>query len=306
MLVWPEIMSSRSIKNGLAAFLLSALTPGLGQIFNGQLWKGVFIYGGLLGFFLVSAAIGLLHSFMGMAIYLILSLSAYAFVFGEAVFTAAQQARMDHRPVHTWRSYVAGLTLILIAVFGVRPNIPEIVGVRGYKMTADSMLPTLASGDRIIADMRYYRSHTPGRGDLIVFRFPYLDHPFYVKRVIGVPGDRIKIADQRVYLNGQQQNEPFAYYESSAEHDPLMHKFPPVSTEELVSIMQPEWANQILSEVDKGEIVVPPNTYFTMGDNRNHSWDSRYWGPVAGDNIFGKALYVYWSDDKSRIGKTIR
>jgi signal peptidase I len=305
MPVRPQIMSSRSIKNGLAAFLLSVLTPGLGQIFNGQLWKGVFSYGGLLGFLLLSTAIGLTHSFMGMTIYLILSLSAYVFVLGEAVFTAVQQARMDHRPLHTWRSYVAGLTLLLIAVFAVRPNIPEIVAVRAYKITADSMLPTLASGDRIIADMTYYRSNTPRRGDLIVFRFPYQDHPFYVKRVIGVPGDRIKIVDQHVYLNGQQQNEPFAYYDSAADYDPLMHKFPPVSTDELVSSMQPEWANQVLNDVDKGEIVVPPNTYFTMGDNRNHSWDSRYWGPVAGDKIFGKALYVYWSDDKSRIGQTI-
>src|ERR1700752_3557025 len=100
----PQIMSSRSIKSGLAAFLLAVLTPGLGQIINGQLWKGVLSYGGLLGLFLVSTAIGLAHSFMGMTIYLILSLSAYVLVLGEAVFTAVQQARMDHRPVHTWRS----------------------------------------------------------------------------------------------------------------------------------------------------------------------------------------------------------
>jgi hypothetical protein len=87
-----QIMSSRSIKNGMAAFLLGVLTPGLGQIFNGQLWKGVLSYGGLLGFFLVSTAIGLIHSFKGIAIYLILSLSAYVFVLGEAVFTAVRQA----------------------------------------------------------------------------------------------------------------------------------------------------------------------------------------------------------------------
>jgi signal peptidase I len=173
-------MSSRSIKSGLAAFLLGVLTPGLGQIFNGQLCKGVLSYGGLLGLFLVSTAIGLTHSFMGMTIYLILSLSAYVFVLGEAVFTAVQQARMDNRPVHTWRSYVVGLTLLLIAIFAVRPNIPQIVGVRGYKMTADS-IPTLASGDRIIADMRYYRNHTPRRGDLIVFRFPISGPPFLHK-----------------------------------------------------------------------------------------------------------------------------
>jgi signal peptidase I len=176
------------------------------------------------------------------------------------------------------------------------------VGVQSVPFQGQPQLcvPTYCS------DMRYYRSHTPGRGDLIVFRFPYLDHPFYVKRVIGVPSDRIKIVDHYVYLNGQQQDEPFAYYDSAAAYDPLMHKFPPVSRDELVSSMQPEWANQILSDVNKGEIVVPPNAYFTMGDNRNHSWDSRYWGPVARDQIFGKALYIYWSDDKSRVSQSIR
>jgi len=285
--------------------LLSVLTPGLGQIFNGQLWKGVLSYGGLLGFIIVSMSIGVTRSFTGLVVLLILSLSAYVFVLGGAVFTAVHQSRIDRRPIHSWRSYAVGLTLLLIANFAVRPIIPEIVGVRGYKMTADSMLPTLASGDRIIADMRYYRSHTPRRGDLIVFRFPYLDHPFYIKRVIGVPGDRIKIVDQRVYLNEQQQNEPFAYYDGAVESDPLMHKFPPISADELVSSMQPEWADKILSYVDRGEIVVPPNMYFTMGDNRNHSWDSRYWGPISSDKIFGKALYVYWSEDKSRVGQTV-
>jgi signal peptidase I len=298
-------MSSRSIKTGIVAFFFGVLTPGLGQIFNGQLWKGVVSYGGLLGLFLGSMAIGMAHSFIGMAIYLTLSLSAYVFVVAEGVFTAVRQSRMGHRPVHTWRSYAAGFTLFLIAVFAVRPNIPKIVGIRAYKMTADSMLPTLASGDRIVADVTYYRNHAVRRGDLIVFRFPYQDHPAYVKRVIGVPGDRIKIVDQQVYLNGKQQNEPFAYYDSATDYDPLMRKFPPVSVDELVSSMQPEWANQVLSDVDNGEIVVPPNTFFTLGDNRNHSWDSRYWGPVAGKTIFGKVLYIYWSDDISRIGQTI-
>jgi signal peptidase I len=300
-------MPSLSVKKGLAALLLSILTPGLGQIYNGQLWKGILSFGGLLGFSLVSTAVGLTHSFGGLIAHVILALSIYLFLIGEAIFTAVRQVRVDRRPVHNWRSYAVGVSLLLINVLAVRGNVPDkIPGFRGYRMTAASMLPTLASEDRIVADTRYYRSHTPRRGDLIVFEFPYQDHPAYIKRVIGVPGDRIKIVDQQVYLNGQKQDEQFAYHDPAAPYDPLLYNFPPASTGELPSSMQPEWAEQIFSYVHKGEIVVPPNKYFTMGDNREHSWDSRYWGPIAQDKIFGKALYIYWSKDKSRIGQTIR
>jgi signal peptidase I len=300
-------MLLRSIKKGLAAFLLSILTPGLGQIYNGQLRKAVIGFAGLLGLSLVSAAVGLTHSFGGLIAYVILALSIYLFLIGEGIFTAVRQVRVDRRPVHNWRSYAVGVSLLLINVLAVRGNVPEkIPGFRAYRIPAESMLPTLTSEDRILADTRYYRSHTPRRGDLIIFKFPYQDHPPYIKRVIGVPGDRIKIVDQQVYLNGQKQNEPFARDDPAAPYDPLLYNFPPPSIDDLPSSMQPEWAEQIFSYVQKGELVVPPNKYFTMGDNREHSWDSRYWGPVARDTIFGKALYIYWSKDKSRIGQTIR
>jgi len=177
--------------------------------------------------------------------------------------------------------------------------------VRAYKMTADSMAPTLVAGDRIVADMRYYRSHAPQRGDLIVFQFPYLDHPSYVKRVIGAPGDRVKIVDRQVYVNGQRITEAYIVHDPAAPFDPFGENFPPHSPEYLQANMQPEWADEIFQHVHEGEITVPPGKYFTMGDNRDHSWDSRYWGPIARDKIFGKVLYIYWSKDKSRIGQTI-
>jgi signal peptidase I len=173
-------------------------------------------------------------------------------------------------------------------------------------MTADSMSPTLASEDRIVADMRYYRRHTPRRGDLIVFKFPYLDHPVYIKRVIGLPGDRIKIVDQQMYVNGQRTSEPYIVRDPAAPFDPFGDNFPPHSPEYLQASMEPEWADEIFQYIHDGEITVPPDKYFAMGDNRDHSWDSRYWGPIAQDRILGKALYIYWSKDRSRIGKTIR
>jgi signal peptidase I len=202
---------------------------------------------------------------------------------------------------------LVGLSLLLVNVFALSGSAPDrIPGVSAYKMAANSMLPTLASEDRIVADVRYYRSHTPKRGDLIVFTFPYQDHPVYIKRVIGVPGDRVKIVDQQVYVNGQRISEPYIIHDPAAPSDPFGDNFPPQSRELLQASIQPEWADKIFQDIHDGELTVPPDKYFTMGDNRDHSWDSRYWGPIARDKIFGKALYIYWSEDKSRIGQTIR
>ena len=301
-------MTLQLIKKGLAAFLLSLVTPGLGQVYNGQLLKGILSLGGLLGLLLLSTAVGLAHSFNGLVVHNILILSAYVLLLADAVFTAVRQVRMDQRPTHTWRSYLVGLTLLLLTILVLSDSIPDkIPGVRAYKMTADSMSPTLASEDRIVADTRYYRSHSPQRGDLIVFKFPYQDHPIYIKRVIGVPGDQVKIVDHQVYVNGQRISEPYIVRDLSAPFDdPFGDNFPPHSPEYLQANMQPEWADEIFQYIHDGEITVPPDKYFTMGDNRDHSWDSRYWGPIARDKIFGKALYIYWSKDKSRIGQTIR
>ena len=102
-------MTLQSIKKGLAALLLSIVTPGLGQVYNGQLLKGIFGLGGLLGLVLLSTAVGLTHSFTGLVIHNALSLSTYVLLLGDAVFTAVRQARMGQRPEHTWRSYLVGL-----------------------------------------------------------------------------------------------------------------------------------------------------------------------------------------------------
>jgi signal peptidase I len=133
------------------------------------------------------------------------------------------------------------------------------------------------------------------RGDVIVFKFPFQDHPHYVKRVIGMPGDRVKIVDQQVYVNGQRLDEPYAYHDPIAPYDPFLYNFPPSAPNELLSNMQPEWASEISSHVENGELVVPPGRYFAMGDNRDHSWDSRYWGFVDREAIMGRPLVIYWS-----------
>jgi signal peptidase I len=199
------------------------------------------------------------------------------------------------------REYAESLLVtVLLALFGTT------FVVQAFKIPSQSMEPTLLVGDHLLVNKfvfggrgRWYDAVLPyrdvRRGDVIVFKFPFQDHPHYVKRVVGMPGDRVKIVDQQVVVNGQQLDEPYAYHDPIAPYDPFLYNFPPASPDELLSNMQPEWANEISSHVSGGELLVPPGRYFAMGDNRDHSWDSRYWGFVDREAIMGRPLVIYWS-----------
>jgi signal peptidase I len=199
------------------------------------------------------------------------------------------------------REYAESLLVtVLLALFGTT------FVVQAFKIPSQSMEPTLLVGDHLLVNKfvfggrgHWYDAVLPyrdvRRGDVIVFKFPFQDHPHYVKRVVGMPGDRVKITDQKVYVNGQRLDEPYAYHDPLAPSDSFLYKFPPASPDELLSTMQPEWASEISSHVADGELVVPPGRYFAMGDNRDHSWDSRYWGFVDREAIMGRPLVIYWS-----------
>ena len=138
------------------------------------------------------------------------------------------------------------------------------------------------------------------RGDIIVFKFPYQDHPHFVKRVIGLPGDRLKIVDQQVYVNGKPLDEPYAVHDPSAGYgDPLNYNFPPVGTRCTCRRFSPSGLTIFARHIQGDELVVPPGKYFAMGDNRDHSLDSRYWGFVDRDAIMGRPFLIYWSINAS-------
>jgi signal peptidase I len=167
------------------------------------------------------------------------------------------------------------------------------------------MQHTLLIGDYILANNAAYGVRNPftnnvlipigmpQRGDMALFIFPQDPTKDYIKRVIGLPGDRIQIINKQVFINGKLYETPQAIYE-----DPKVFPHAPGSTDSPRDNADP--------------LVVPANSYFVMGDNRDHSYDSRFWGFVPLDAFRGKALYVYLSWDQKnsrvrweRIGKTI-
>jgi signal peptidase I len=129
---------------------------------------------------------------------------------------------------------------------------------------------------------------------VIVFKFPFDDHPHYVKRVIGLPGDKVRIINGDVYVNGSRLHEPYVVHDPTYE-DPFGDNFPPVNHDLIEIAARREWADQILDHVQNGELVVPPDHYFVLGDNRDRSLDSRYWGFVDRDAIMGRPILIYWS-----------
>jgi len=120
-----------------------------------------------------------------------------------------------------------------------------------------------------------------------------------VKRVIGLPGDHVKIADEQVYVNGKVLSEPYVVHDPASVYDPLNYTFPLVGNQMYTSQVQPEWAHEMRKYIQGDELVVPANKYFAMGDNRDHSWDSRYWGFVDRDAIMGRPFVIYWSIEAS-------
>jgi signal peptidase I len=204
------------------------------------------------------------------------------------------------RETTTLREYAESLLITLVlALFGTT------FIVQAFKIPSQSMEPTLLVGDHLLVNKfifggrgAWYERLLPyrevRRGDIIVFKFPFDDHPHYVKRVIGIAGDRIRIADAKVYVNGRQNVEPYVVHDPTAD-DPFGDDFPPTDRFYLQRGIRPEWAGEIASYLQNGELVVPPNHYFVMGDNRDHSWDSRYWGFVDREAIMGRPVMIYWS-----------
>jgi signal peptidase I len=184
--------------------------------------------------------------------------------------------------------------------------------VQSFQIPSESMAPTLLTGDYLLVNKFIFGGHgawyeralpyrRARRGEPIVFKYPYDDHPYYVKRVIGLPGDRIRIADQAVYVNGFTAPETYVVHDAGFR-DPFGDNFPPTARFTAQRGLRPEWAAVLMNHVDHGELVVPLESYFVMGDNRDHSWDSRYWGFVDRGAIIGRPVVIYWSRDSASGG----
>jgi signal peptidase I len=175
--------------------------------------------------------------------------------------------------------------------------------VQAYVVPTPSMESTIRVGDHMLVDRLTYSD--PGaagrhllpyrdvaRGDIVAFLYPEDIRQTYVKRVIGLPGDRIRLVNKQVMRNGRMLVEPYTQHLATSR-EPYRDDFP--GAPDLYT--SPRGRDMFLHHVRDGEVVVPPGTLFVMGDNRENSADSRYWGFVPREYVVGKPLVVYWSFD---------
>ena len=271
-------MAQGGRRHAWAAAVLSFIAPGLGQVYNLQWTKGV-------PFLLSVPACVLVLSFSGALRYRIGLVTDFALQLLMSVWASMDAYRQERgptspqsKPKMLWRLcavILAGLGLAGLDFTAIRS-----VKTRAFKIPTgiESMSPTLRPGDRFVVDMGYYESHNAQDGDVIALAAP--DRTTLItKRIVASPGETIQGEGEHIYLNGKLLGEPYAVY---ARHGSSYGKF--------------------------GPLTLPAERFFVLGDDRDHSWDSRapQFGPIRREDIKGKVLYIYWSKEFSRIGRYIR
>ncbi|PSH03841.1 MAG: signal peptidase I [Acidobacteria bacterium] len=173
---------------------------------------------------------------------------------------------------------------------------------QAFRIPSGSMEDTLLVGDYLLVDKTRFgpgglwQSFLPyrniHRGDVVIFRYPVDPAEHFIKRVIGLPGDRIYLSQRRVYVNGRALQEPYAVFKERYS-DKFRDNFPRCNR--FNENVEADWASRLRNVVKDGELIVPRGQYFVLGDNRDQSLDSRYWGFVPRDNIIGRPFLIYFS-----------
>lgn len=181
---------------------------------------------------------------------------------------------------------------------------------KAYSIPAGSMIPAIAPGEKVMVDLRAYDDAKPARGDVVVFRFPKDESISYVKRVVGLPGDEVEFREKVLYLNGKEVKvrrlEPAPAFTDLLETSDDVHTLTPFE-EDLDGHQHVVFYNMTtLMNSDYASRRIPEGQYLMLGDNRDKSSDSRFWGFVREDAIIGKVSFVYWSWHSGRIGAMVR
>src|SRR5450755_97431 len=204
------------------------------------------------------------------------------------------------KPRETTVEFLASLAGVLVTGLFIITFV-----LQAFEIPSSSMEDTLLIGDHVFVNREQFAPPTRWMGpllpyrdirrnDIVVFLSPEEQGLFVVKRIIGIPGDHIHLRDGMVYRNGEKLVEPYAQHKL-ADYSPYRDNFPAVPASGDPQVRNEKWAQELPSHLAGDDIVVPPNSYFAMGDNRDVSYDSRYWGFIPRKNVIGRPMFIYWS-----------
>ncbi len=202
----------------------------------------------------------------------------------------------DHGGVLASIQSVAGTTVIAVFIITFL--------VQAFQIPSESMENTLLIGDYLLVDKvqfapkgfwgRLLPYREVEQGDIVVFRYPVRPAEHFVKRVVALPGDRLHLENRQLFVNGQPLLERYTIHKGTGR-DAYRDNFPRSGSPALN--MDARWWQEMRRQMQDGELVVPEGKFFVLGDNRDESLDSRYWGFVPRENIVGRPLLIYWSVD---------
>jgi signal peptidase I len=214
---------------------------------------------------------------------------------------AKKENTQVEKPSETTVEFLASLAAVLVTGLFIITFI-----VQAFEIPSSSMENTLLIGDHVFVNREQFAPRTrwlgpilPYReirhGDIVVFLSPAEPGLYVVKRIIGIPGDRIHLRDGVVYRNGEKLNEPYVIHQvGETSYNPYRDNFPAVAPTEFSNVT-PEWELALPQHIQGDDVVIPPNSFFGMGDNRDVSLDSRYWGFIPQQNVIGRPMFIYWS-----------
>jgi signal peptidase I len=289
-----EQVQSTKPRNALIAFLFSLFAPGLGQVYNGQVKKGVLFFCLLCFSIFIYSIFDLADSFIWLCIILIINISLQLWIIIDAVIQARKQADYIPKSYNRWYYNLAILIAMMVIVQII--DIRSILGIQSFVIPTISNAPTIQIGDRLVADMDVYETEEIDYGHIAVFDG---QDGYWTFRVVALPNDTLSIEDHNVIINGvpnkltELGKLEFNGYEVT-EYEVEMpnghqHKI------FVNNVESPYMRSQI------SERVLGPDEYYVLGDNRGDAYDSRYIGTISKDQIHGRIIYSFWGKGSDRI-----
>lgn len=257
-------------RNSFVVGFLSFLMSGLGHLYIGEARRGVFFFFGETFLTIIFFASPITFSVRGLFSFLAALIAYKIFAVGDSVIINRKKGAFELKRYNRPFAY---LGIVIFATILSTIIETSTARIETFKIPSPSMVPTFLVGDHIIVDRWVYRKQSPARGDLIVFRFPKNKDLDFIKRSVAVAGDLLEIRDKVLFIDGIRVEEPYA-----ALFD----------------------TGSLINRRDNfGPYIVPADKVFTLGDNRDNSNDSRFWGPVDIEDVKGKVRVIYWSWDSN-------